>query len=311
MTRSNMRPAGARRFSIRAMSAAAATAVLLGAADARAAEPLVKDGQSVAFLGDSITANGARAASGYVRLVASGLAANGIHIRVVPAGVSGNTSKDMLARLDRDVVRKTPDWVTISCGVNDVWHGATGVPLEPYQRNMTDLVDRCRKAGISVLLLTSTPIGEDPANPNNGKLKAYNDSLRQSAARDHLPLADLNADFAAELARRSAGAHPPGNLLTVDGVHMNPLGDRVMAVGILRGFGLSDAQVHAAESAWLDVPAACDLPGHVGVTLRQYERLTAVAARRHQSVPDLLADLFAKAVARELDARPDGGGNAP
>ena len=46
--------------------------------------------------------------------------------------------------------------------------------------------------------------------------------------------------------------HPKikGNLLTVDGVHMNPLGNIMMAEGILRAFGLTDAQLSAAEKAW-------------------------------------------------------------
>ena len=62
-------------------------------------------------------------------------------IEVIPAGVGGNTSKDMLARLDRDVLSKKPDWMTLSCGVNDVWHGATGVPLDQYQQNITSIVE--------------------------------------------------------------------------------------------------------------------------------------------------------------------------
>ena len=62
----------------------------------------VKDGDRVAFLGDSITAQGAKAPLGYVRLVESGLAANGVAITVIPAGISGHKSNQMLARLKTD-----------------------------------------------------------------------------------------------------------------------------------------------------------------------------------------------------------------
>src|SRR4051812_47122584 len=104
-----------------------------------AGEILVKNGDTIAFLGDSITAQGANSPSGYVRLVASGLAAHGIEITVIPAGVSGNKSDQMLARLEKDVLSKKPTWMTLSCGVNDVWHGANGIPLETYKKNITEI----------------------------------------------------------------------------------------------------------------------------------------------------------------------------
>src|SRR5436305_33096 len=57
----------------------------------------VKDGQKIAFLGDSITANGAATPSGYVRLVISGLEANGVKATAIGAGISGHTSREMVA----------------------------------------------------------------------------------------------------------------------------------------------------------------------------------------------------------------------
>src|SRR5471032_3390124 len=87
---------------------------------------LVKDGQKIAFLGDSITAQGWEVPGGYVKLVTAGFETLGVHITPIPAGVGGNTSRDMLARLQNDVISKKPDWMTLSCGVNDVWHGPGG-----------------------------------------------------------------------------------------------------------------------------------------------------------------------------------------
>ena len=82
-------------------------------------------------------------------------------IQIIPAGVSGNTSKDMLARLDKDVLSKKPQWMTLSCGVNDVWHGVNGVPLDQYKQNITSIVDQAQAAGIKVVILTATMIGEE------------------------------------------------------------------------------------------------------------------------------------------------------
>ena len=227
---------------------AALAIVIAGSAALRAEELPIKSGQKIAFLGDSITQAGA-APNGYVRLVIRGLEANDIKAEAIPAGISGHKSNDMLARLDRDVLNKKPDWMTLSCGVNDVWHGARGVPLEQYKKNITAIVDRCQAANVKVMILTSTMIGEDQPNANNQKLVAYNEFLRGLAKEKKCLLGDLNAEMQAELAK--AGPRK-GNVLTGDGVHMNPAGNRMMAVGVLKGFGLSAEQIEKAQKHWAE-----------------------------------------------------------
>lgn len=44
-----------------------------------------------------------------------------------------------------------------------------------------------------------------------------------------------------------AGPDKKGNLLTGDGVHMNPAGDVMMATGVLKAFGVSDEQIAKAK----------------------------------------------------------------
>jgi lysophospholipase L1-like esterase len=224
-----------------------AAALVVGATVAVAELP-VKDGQKIAFLGDSITQGGVRP-HGYVTLVMKGLEANGVKATAVPAGISGHKSNDMLARLDRDVLSKKPDWMTLSCGVNDVWHGARGVPLDQYKVNITKIVEQCQAAGIKVMILTSTMIGEDQPNDNNQKLVAYNDFLKTLVKEKACLLADLNGDMQAAIAK--VGAAKKGNLLTRDGVHMNPAGNEMMAAGVLKAFGLSDAQMEIAKKSWV------------------------------------------------------------
>ena len=207
----------------------------------------VEEGQKIAFMGDSITQAGARP-NGYVRLVIRGLASAGVKTTAVPAGISGHKSNQMLARLERDVLSKSPDWMTLSCGVNDVWHGKRGVPLDQYKVNITKIVDNCQAAGVKVMLLTSTMIGEDKGNANNGKLAAYNEFLRQLAKEKKCLLADLNADMQTSI--DDAEDKKGGKLLTSDGVHMNPAGNQMMAVGVLKAFGLSSEQVEKARTDW-------------------------------------------------------------
>jgi lysophospholipase L1-like esterase len=279
-----------------ACSALLATSVLIPTF-ARA-DVLVKDKQTVAFLGDSITQAGADTPVGYVRLVVSGLAANGIVVTPIFAGISGHKSNDMLARLDKDVLSKKPDWMTLSCGVNDVWHGDRGVALDQYKENITAIIDRAQAAGVKVVVLTSTMITENPAEQNNQRLTAYNDFLRQIAQVKGCPLADLNALMQTIISddTKAAGGKAPGNFVTADGVHMNPLGNEMMALGVLRAFDLNEIQLAKADNAWLEIPRSSAVDARNMVTLKQFKQLSRIALERHLSVQDLVNELFAQAV---------------
>jgi lysophospholipase L1-like esterase len=219
-------------------------------ATSRASEIAVTSGQKIAFLGDSITQGGVQP-KGYVTLVMKGLEANGVQAEKIGAGISGHKSNQMLERLERDVLSKKPDWMTLSCGVNDVWHGAKGVELDAYKQNITQIVDKCQAAGVKVMILTATMIKEDAGNDLNKKLAGYNDFLRSLAKEKKCLLADLNADMQAAVAKKEK----PGNLLTSDGVHMNDAGNRMMASGVLTAFGLGADQLAKAVTAW-DAPQA-------------------------------------------------------
>ena len=260
-----------------------------------AAEPLVKSGEKIAFLGDSITQGGAGHAGGYVQRVISGLEANDIQVTMIPAGISGHKSNQMLERLERDVLSKKPDWMTLSCGVNDVWHGANGVALDAYQKNITEIVDRAQAAGIQVMILTSTMIGEDQ-NDNNKKLGEYNAFLRKLAVEKKCPLADLNADMQAAIKPAAAGGKQIDRQLTSDGVHMGPLGDRLIAQGILKSFGLSEEQMKKANEKWLDAPNTANVQSNSNLTLRQYEKLSEMAFSRGLSVQQLVQEETNKAL---------------
>jgi lysophospholipase L1-like esterase len=262
-------------------------------------EIAVKEGEKIAFLGDSIT-QGGMGPTGYVSLVIHGLKTAGVHATAIGAGISGHKSNDMLARLQRDVIDKKPDWMTVSCGVNDVWHGAKGVPLDAYKKNMIQIIEKAQAAGIKVVILTATMIGENPAEPNNEKLAAYNDFLRELAKEKKCLLADLNSDMHKELDEREKAGRKRGNSLTSDGVHMNPFGNMMMATGILRALGLDDAQLSKVKEAWLDIPNGAMFAPSVRLTLRQLGALEAAAAKEGKTVQALLQAALDKEVSELL-----------
>lgn len=258
------------------------------------AEIIIKEGDSIAFMGDSITQQGAGSPGGYVRLVISGLEANGLKATPIPAGISGHKSNQMLARLQKDVLDKKPTWMTLSCGVNDVWHGERGVPLEEYKKNITAIVDQCQAAGVKVVVLTATMIQEDASNDLNKKLAAYNDFLRELARERKLPLADLNQRMQDGIA-----ANPDtdkGRYYTNDGVHMGPRGNQMMAEGVLAAFGLDDDQMKKAHEKWLDTPDVVSLRANVKLSLRQYQQLQAKAKEKGMSVQQMVDSALAEII---------------
>jgi len=231
----------------------------------------VVSGDKIAFLGDSITAAGKRP-GGYCQLVIDGLKKDDIKAEVIFAGVSGHKSNQMLARLEKDVLSKKPEWMTLSCGVNDVWHGKRGVPLEDYKKNITKIVDQAQAASIKVMLLTSTMIKEDQANTLNQQLLPYNAFIRELATTKKCLLADLNKDMQEALKKFPKDA-PKGKQLTVDGVHMNAYGNYMMASGILKAFGLPQTKISAFVEEWKKIPDSKTVNLRLKMSQYEYEKI--------------------------------------
>lgn len=225
---------------------------------------LFNNGDKVAFLGDSITQQGWQNVHGYVKLVVMGLKVNGVTIEPVPAGIGGNKCTDMLARLKRDVIDKKPVWVTISCGMNDVIHGAKGVPLDQYKVNMTSIVDQCQAAGIKVILLTTTLYGNANSDYSK-KLGEYSAFLRELAKEKKCELADLYAAFTDAM----KAVPDPLHALTNEGVHMSPEGNVLLAKTLLKSFGCTEAEIAKAQEGWMDIPEAGNFSGRYDLELNK------------------------------------------
>ena len=220
---------------------------------ALSAAPVVKSGNKISFLGDSITGLGTYHETGYVNLVIDGLKSVGINAVRMPAGKGGDKAPMMLARMQRDSLAYKPDFMTLSCGVNDVWHSLkkSGVELPEYEKCIREIVKNAKKAGVKVMILTPTIIYEDLNNDLNKKLAGYIAFLKKLAAEEGCIFVDTNAAVQDELKRlRRTYPNIKGNVITIDGIHMNPMGDAAMAKAILRGFGLTEKEIAAAESGW-------------------------------------------------------------
>lgn len=201
-----------------------------------AEEFLIRAGQTLVCLGDSITQN----PSGYCSLMAALIAAAFPEraITVVNVGVGGNKIRDLLERLDRDVLARKPDWVSVNVGINDVWHGLkdggkSGTPLDAYRAGVDLLVDRLLAFGAKVVLLPPTVIEENPDSEGNRQLIDYRAAMRFIGTARGVLVAPTDQDFDQALMRGKA-AQGERYCLTTDGVHLRPAGDAVVAVAVLK-----------------------------------------------------------------------------
>ena len=246
----------------------------------------VKDGDKVAFMGDSITQFG-NDPGGYVQLVMKGFEVLGVDVKKLAAGTSGNKSNDMLKRLDRSVLKAKPQFMTLSCGVNDVWHGARGVELEDYKKNISEILDKCAASNVTVIVLTATVIGEDhPERPMNAKLVGYNEFLRETAKARGLALADVAADLQ-EAMKEFEPKHGVFHY-TRDGVHMAWDGNRLMARGVLKAFGATADDIVRIEAAWRTMPGTSQVSTFL--SRADYERYQQEAKTRGVKVSDVIAE---------------------
>ncbi|WP_240484749.1 arylesterase [Brevundimonas nasdae] len=105
--------------------------------------------QVVTLLGDSLTAGyGLRPAESLPRQLAARLASGTPSVRVIGAGVSGDTTRDGLRRLDRDVPAQT-DLCVVALGANDMMQL---VPADYVRNNLLSIIDKLQQRNIPVLL---------------------------------------------------------------------------------------------------------------------------------------------------------------
>jgi lysophospholipase L1-like esterase len=105
----------------------------------------------------------------------------------INAGVNGDTSDDVVARYDRDVLGHKPDLVILMIGINDVGKGfdadhpqgggPRGVPLDRFVSNVQSIIDKAA-AGKYRLMLVSPGAVEgiltsDGFHPNDAGLKIF------------------------------------------------------------------------------------------------------------------------------------------
>jgi len=139
--------------------------------------------------------------------------------------------------LEEAVLQKKPDVVVIYVGINDVWHKethGTGTDYDKFIKFYQALISKISSGGSKVILCTPSVIGEKTggANKMDADLDKYADAIRTLAKENNLPLCDLRSVFA-EYERENNTSNLEKGILTTDGVHLNALGNKLVADNLL------------------------------------------------------------------------------
>lgn len=234
-------------------------ASLVAAACARA-DFAIRDGDTVVFLGDSITA-----ARQYSKVIENYtlLRFPERKVRFVNAGQGGETAKLSLERLEQAVFAEGATLVTIAYGVNDIGWGmkADEAHKKEYLDAIAELVERCQKRGVRVFICSAAITAEEPDKAEKGFLQKMCDEGQALAKARGAGTIDVQRAMRS-VQRRVVGANAKQTdkskhtkLHADDGVHLNDLGQMAMAFAILKGLDapadVSSATVDAKGSSVL------------------------------------------------------------
>lgn len=128
----------------------------------------IKSGQTILFIGDSITDCGRRLAdrplgNGYVKLFADMLVIRRPQkaITIINKGIGGDVVTGLRDRWLDDVLRNKPDWLSIKIGINDLhrtlMNTPEAVPPKLYLEAYEDIISRTKSALPKCKLLLIDP----------------------------------------------------------------------------------------------------------------------------------------------------------
>ncbi len=165
--------------------------------------------------------------------------------KVINAGVGGNTTRDLLKRIDRDVLEHRPDLVILMVGTNDMLNSKKMIGYGEYASNVEVLMKKIKTSGSELVLMS--PIPADSVylftrhekhlfkqSPNQ-KIDSIGKLVEKLAMDKQVYFFDLNAEFKQlnlPQHNRDLLIRNVKNSGKADGVHPTALGYRLMAQNV-------------------------------------------------------------------------------
>ena len=204
-----------------------------------------QDGQTVLFIGDSITDCGRRAhaaplGEGYVSLLVEMITARWPQraIRYINKGIGGDRVTGLKDRWQDDVIRHRPDWVSVKIGINDLHsvlrQAPDAVPPELF-RECYDwiLADTTRQTDAKIVLIEPFYVSQDQTGQTFRSqvltlIPEYIAVVREMADKYQARLVKTHDAFQRHLGYRDAETFCP------EPVHPNRAGHVVLASELLQ-----------------------------------------------------------------------------
>lgn len=167
---------------------------------------------------------------------------------VINAGHGGDNTRNLLARVDRDVISAKPSLVILLVGGNDFLNSKNAVPEAQYRSNLLELVTRIKAGGAAVVQLTMSPACDDyliarhsreyyGSRGPSGAIRRLNEIITEVARETETPLIDLHAAVEAvggASEKKESLIRNRANSNSEDGIHLTPEGYRLMAKTIFQ-----------------------------------------------------------------------------
>lgn len=217
--------------------------VALGfASPIRAEDYAIRDGDTVVFMGDSITA-----ARSYGKIIENYtlLRYPQRKVRFINAGIGGDTAAGGLKRLERDVFQNHATVLTVAYGVNDIGWGlkADDEHSQTYLASVRGIVEACKKHGVRVYICSAAITAADPSQSEDSFLQKMCDEGMEASRKLGGAAIDVQRGMRAIQKRvwaanvNVADKTKHTTLHAADGIHLNDLGQLAMAFAILKGLG--------------------------------------------------------------------------
>lgn len=201
----------------------------------------------IVFAGDSVTDMGSErpvgeglfdnVGRGYVRVVENMLAVYypEIKVRVTNSGISGNTSRDLLERFDRDVVALNPDWVSICIGINDVWRqfdspaiSDAQVMPDEYETNLETMILKVKDTVKGIFILSPYIMEPNKEDMMRNRMDEYVEICRALAKKHDCVFVDFQKMYEDYCKIRHS------SYIAWDRIHPNQVGATLMAREFLK-----------------------------------------------------------------------------
>jgi lysophospholipase L1-like esterase len=149
----------------------------------------------------------------------------------VNSGISGNTTLDLLNRLDRELAFYKPDLVIMTIGGNDC-NPAKNIDAAQFRSNLIELSNKIKALGSDLLIQTYYACDlEMITPPERAELMVkYMQIVREVAAAENLLLNDNDMRWA----RLRDSDIETFRLLMLNSMHVNDLGNQLIGLDLLR-----------------------------------------------------------------------------